>query len=149
MDGTVIVPTYDWTSFLGEHVEKCTGIKSYHHLHFSSTARGHVFVRERSDSPEVDINLLKDDWSPSADVLPDRVPPKGLSLTRQWYLYNKIREFCPDSVKDTTLSAPERARSCGYCPYHLLFSLCHFSSSLTTTLAAAAATSTTIAHHLS
>ena len=29
MDRTVIVPSYDWTSFLAEHVGKCVGIKSF------------------------------------------------------------------------------------------------------------------------
>lgn len=105
-DGTVVVTTYDWTSFLEEHVDKCVGIKSFHHLLFSSAAKGHVSVRERSDSPEEDILLLKDAWSPSASDLPPVLTPKGLNLTRQWYLYNKIREFCPDNVKDTTCPRP-------------------------------------------
>ena len=106
MDGTVVVPTYDWTSFLAEHVVKCTGIKSFHHLRFDSSAPGHVFAREKSDSPEVDINLIKDDWHPSASELPDIVPPKGLGEVRQWYMYHRIREFVDDKHKDATCPKP-------------------------------------------
>ena len=108
MDGTVVVPAYNWTSFMAEYVEKCTGIKSYHHFRFDSSAPGHVFTREKSDSSEVDINLLKDDWRPSASQLPVRVPPKGLGLVRQWYMYNKIREFVTDKHEDTTCHAKSR-----------------------------------------
>ena len=59
-EGTVIVPTYDWQTFLYQHTTKLVGIKSIHHLRFSSEHKGHVFARLRSDSEEVDFNLLKD-----------------------------------------------------------------------------------------
>ena len=106
MDGTVIVPTYDWTSCLAEHVGKCVGIKALHNLRFPSTHKGHVFVREKSDSPELAVKLLKDEWSPLATDLPEHVSSSGLSLSRQWYLYNKIREFCPQECKDQTCPEP-------------------------------------------
>ena len=35
MDGTVIVPSYDWTTFLAKHINRCVGIKSFHHLRFT------------------------------------------------------------------------------------------------------------------
>ena len=98
-DGRVIVPTYDWQT-LYEHTKKLVGIKSFHHLRFSSTSKGHVFARLKSDSPEVDYNLLKDKWSPTATVLPERLTPSGLNPARQWYLFQKIREFCPEEAKD-------------------------------------------------
>ena len=50
MDGTVIVPSYDWTTFLAEHIDKCVGIKSFHHLRFTAKHKGHVFAREKLDS---------------------------------------------------------------------------------------------------
>ena len=39
-DSRVIVPTYDWQTFLYEHTKKLVGIKSFHHLRFSSTNKG-------------------------------------------------------------------------------------------------------------
>ena len=101
-DGTVIVPTYDWQTFLYEHTKKLVGIKSFHHLRFSSTTKRYVFARLKSDSPEVDFNLLKDEWTPTATDLPERLTPSGLSPARQWYLFQKIREFCPEEA--TTLA---------------------------------------------
>ena len=103
---TVIVPTYDWQTFLYEHTKKLVGIKSFHHLRFSSTNKGHVFARLKSDAPEVDFNLLKDKWTPSPTVLPERLNPSGLSPARQWYLFQKIREFCPEEAKDVTCPMP-------------------------------------------
>ena len=105
-DGRVIVPTYDWQTFLYEHTKKLVGIKSFHHLRFSSTSKGHVFARLKSDSPEVDYNLLKDKWSPTATVLPERLTPSGLNPAHQWYLFQKIREFCPEEAKDVTCPMP-------------------------------------------
>jgi len=105
-DGTVIVPTYDWQTFLYEHTKKLVGIKSFHHLRFSSTTKGHVFARLKSDSPEVDFNLLKDEWTPTATDLPERLTPSGLSPARQWYLFQKIREFCPEEARDITCPKP-------------------------------------------
>ena len=89
MDGTVTVPTYDWTAFLAEYIGKCVGIKSFHHLRFSADHKGCVFVREKSDSPKVAVKLHKDDWSPDPTDLPERIMPLGLSPARQWYLFNK------------------------------------------------------------
>ena len=106
MDGTVHVPVYDWASYLGERLQKWPGIKSLHHLRFSKDHPGHVFVKERSDSPEIDHDLLKDVWSPAATDLPQRVMPSGLTPTRQMYLYQKIREYCPDECKDVTCPEP-------------------------------------------
>ena len=105
-DGTIIVPTYSWTSFLGDHISKCVGIKSFHHLRFSASHKGSVFVREKSDSPKVKMKLLKDNWSPLATELPELIRPSGLTPSRQWYLYNKIREFCPDESKNITCPEP-------------------------------------------
>ena len=101
-EGSVIVPTYDWQTFLYEHTRKLVGIKSFHHLRFSSTNKGHVFARLKSDAPEIDFNLLKHEWSPTATVLPEHLTPSGLSPARQWYLFHKIREFCPEEAKDIT-----------------------------------------------
>ena len=106
MDGTVHVPVYDWASYLGERLQKLPGIKSLHHLRFSKDHPGHVFVKERSDSPEIVHDLLKDVWSPAATDLPQRVTPSRLTPTRQMYLYQKIREYCPDECKDVTCPEP-------------------------------------------
>ena len=85
---------------------KCVGIKALHHLRFSSSHKGYVFARERSNSQEEAIIILKDNWSPLATDLPPHILPSGCSPSRQWYPYNKIREFCPDQCKDHTCPKP-------------------------------------------
>ena len=44
-------------------------------------------MKEQADSPEKRFDLLKDSWSPSAHELPPVISPHGLSVKRQWYLY--------------------------------------------------------------
>ena len=84
----------------------CVVINAFHHLRLSSSHKGSVFVKERSDSQEEAIRLLKDNWSLLATDLAPRILPSGLSPYRQWYLYNKIREFWPDQCKDHTCPKP-------------------------------------------
>ena len=103
--GQVLVPAYDWQSFFSENFIKLKGIKKLHHLRFTSNSPGCVFVKEKSDSAEVKISLLKS-AHPDFHSRPSRLLPTGLSLQRQWYLHDKIREFCPDETKDQVCPKP-------------------------------------------
>ena len=44
-DGSIIVPSYDWTGFLAPHMKKIVGIKNFHHFRMSSSSPGDVFQR--------------------------------------------------------------------------------------------------------
>ena len=91
-DGNVIVPMYDWSTFLSDHFTRLVGIKKLHHFYCCADKPG-VVVRELVDSPTFTLDLLDDKyWTPSADDLPSRIVPKGLSIERRSYLYQKIRE---------------------------------------------------------
>ena len=104
-EGEVLVPTYEWTSFLVPLFRRIPGIKKIHHFHFESS--GTVQVSEWSDTAVKNIKVLRDEATlPPADMLPDLVQPRGLSPERQWYLYHKIREFCPPSARDATCPLP-------------------------------------------
>ena len=112
-NGNVKVKMYDWITFFEDHVVKSAlkGIKSYSHFRFSSKEPGTVYVRQSCDvsSGERRINLLKDmSWRPSATDLPDEIIPEGLSLTRQWYLHDKIREFVPAELQDLVCPLPRK-----------------------------------------
>ena len=51
------------------------------------------------------ITLFKDpSWTSTPGELV--IVPPGLSLERQWYLHDKIREFCPDHCKDLVCPRP-------------------------------------------
>ena len=66
-----------------------------------------VVAKINSDSKdEKKVNLLKSSWKPTPSQLPPRVVPKGLSPQRQWYLYDKIREFCPEEDREITCPMP-------------------------------------------
>ena len=75
---------------------------------------GSVDVRLESDSVSEHVELLIDrTWTPSITQLPTVVPPSGLPLERQWYLYSHIREYCSDEVKDEVCPRPVTPLSSG------------------------------------
>ena len=112
-DGSIIVPTYNWTDFFATRMKKIAGIKKFYHFRASSSSPGDVFVRVRSDSAEVRFPLLKEPWTLDADKLPSVIPPHGLSADRQWYLYESIRPFCPDEDRDTVCPLPSVPKPAG------------------------------------
>ena len=107
-DGTTVVPVFDWSSFFATRFRKLPGIKKIHHLRFPSSDPGVVYVKTHSDEEEVKFNLLKksSQMSPDPSEYPERVQPKGLSAERQWYLFDQIREFCPEGDRDVTCPRP-------------------------------------------
>ena len=113
-NGETIVPTYNWSDFFDLYAIKTAlkGIKRLQHLHFSHRFPGKVKVANEVDGIERTITLLKDpSWTPTPEGLPDVIVPPGLSLERQWYLHDKIREFCPDHCKDLVCPRPTESMS--------------------------------------
>ena len=107
------MPTYDWTDFLAPRLKKITGLKKYHHFQVLSSSPGSVFVKEQSDTPEVEIKLLKEPWNPDPNTLPSVIPPHGLSIERHWYLHEQIRPFCAEEDKDTVCPLPSAPKPGG------------------------------------
>jgi len=108
-DGTTYVPFYNWSNFFDPHMVQTAlrGISQMHHFRFSASHPGVVFVKNSCSDEEKRIKLLKTTtWQPTLDDMPDVIAPPGLPLERQWYLYNKIREFCPDEDKDIVCPKP-------------------------------------------
>ena len=98
-DGSVIVNAYSWQEYFANYCTKVVGIKKLHHVRVDSTHPGYIFVKEKSGSMEEKRCILKDKtWSPTAEQLPPVLSPSSLSLQRQWYLYEKIWEFCPETL---------------------------------------------------
>ena len=107
--GEMLVPMYDWSSYFDDITVKTAlkGITQMHHFHFSKSFPGKVKVRNNTDDNWRTINLLKDpSWRPSS--LPKQLIPPGLSLERQWYLHDKIREFCPEHCRDLVCPEPSQ-----------------------------------------
>ena len=105
-DGSIVVPTYNWTNFLASHFKKIIGIKKLHHLHSTSLEPGVCYVKERVDTQQTQIQLLKSPWMPDGSDLPSIIQPKGLSPERQWYLHDQIGPFCPENDRNITCPFP-------------------------------------------
>ena len=99
--GNVIVPVRDWADFLSPKFRWLIGIKKYHHFQFSTSFPSVVKLKVHSGGEEQQ-SLLKDPtWTLAATDLPPVIQPTGLSLERQqYYLFEKIRDFCREDVQD-------------------------------------------------
>ncbi|XP_078365996.1 uncharacterized protein LOC144650219 [Oculina patagonica] len=106
-DGRVIVPVYDWASFLGGYFKKIPNILKYHHFRFSVDEPGKVYCKEKRSSAEQSFMLLKDpSVRPPPAVLPPEISPEGLNDERKSYLYREIRQFCKFGTEDFVAPAP-------------------------------------------
>lgn len=109
LDGTTFVPTYYWSDFFEGIMKKTAlkGISKLQHFRFSTAKPGMVYVKESSSAVEREIQLVRNTtWQPSPHELPEVVQPNGLSAERKQYLYEKIREFCPDNKKESVCPIP-------------------------------------------
>ena len=109
--GEVIVSMYDWHTYFTNKTVKTAlkGITQMHHFQFSSEHPGKVVVQESTTDGKRTISLLKDpSWRPSD--LPQQLSPPGLSFERQYYLNDKIWEFCPEYCQDAVCPKPHQPR---------------------------------------
>ena len=98
--GEIIIQTYDWTWVSDKKIPLIT---KHHHFKFYSSNPGTVTVKEYSDSQENVYALTHS----TLIGLPETVHPRGLSLERQWYLHDKIREFCSPETRDLVCPEPQ------------------------------------------
>lgn len=103
--GEILVPMYNWSSFFQPHFKPLPHLKKYHHFNFTCTCTG-VTVKEFSDSDTTTINIITSNWAPSFSDLPNEITPIGLSEERKTYLYNHVREFCPEELRDMVFPPP-------------------------------------------
>jgi hypothetical protein len=102
----------NWSDWLAQYFNVIPNITSYHHFLISKQERGTVKLKQDIDAKEITINLINTDGFPynaenKPPKLPSRLMPKGLSLERQWYLYDQIRMHIPDGQdKDKTCPKP-------------------------------------------
>lgn len=106
-NGRVIVPIYDWISFLGQYFKKLPNITKFHHFRFSQENPSMVFYKGFVSSPEQSFMLLKRNIIlPPSLTLPNKINPEGLTEERKNYLYRKIRQFCKTGTEDLVAPAP-------------------------------------------
>ena len=105
-DRSMIVPMYNWSTLLASHFKKIVGIKKFHHFRMLSSTPGILYVKEHTDTEEVSLTLLRDNWQPNSASLPPRLEPQDLSNDRKWYLYEHIHQFYADEQKDVACPRP-------------------------------------------
>ena len=109
-DGRVIVPSRDWAGFLSPHFRRLDGIKQYHHFCFERDRPGVVFLRRTATAEEEERQMWVA-WTPSSGIKPPSITPQGLSYERRKYLFEKIREYCRNNVKDIVCPHPTEPAS--------------------------------------
>lgn len=103
--GDVFVPSYDWQEKLG-HFRPVPHLKKYHNLIFSNAHPGVVQCYTDSSDKVGESFTVCSDRSVS-DKLPTQLYADGLAKSRKDYLFQKIRNFCPDHAKDILFPASE------------------------------------------
>ena len=100
---------------VGTHEAEILLIKQKHHFNINSNDV-QIYIKETSTSNSTTINLLRShDVIPPKETLPEQLYPKGVSAERQWYLYDKIRQYCAEDSKNKTCPLPDIPRPSTLC----------------------------------
>ena len=99
----------DWSKWLSSYFNQIKGIANYHHFVIKNENNDSIILKERVDSAGKSFKLLKKpvDFKSSRMYPPSCLTPAGLSLERQWYLYEQIRMHIPSTIdQDVTCPKP-------------------------------------------
>jgi len=98
---------YEWQSFFAPVFRNIPNITKYHHFYFSADEPGVVHLRELADKEEVTFHMLRQpDFAFPLGEMPEPTANKGIPLDRQWYLYEKVRPYCPEETADLVCPKP-------------------------------------------
>lgn len=104
----------NWSSWLLKFFRKIPDITSYLHLKVVKNKRGIVSLKKAINGFDPEVYLLKREvpfGKNRAFRFPSKIVPKGLSLERQWYLYEQIRTHIPhEPDKDMTCPKPKKSK---------------------------------------
>ena len=110
-DGSVLVPCYDWQTFLSVFFNKIPNVTDYQHYVFTKDKPGIVNCSIRLQDKAVRCDILKKKAQPIVPgQLPDVVQPNGFSAERESYLYKEIRQFCEEGTEDLVAPTPKSKR---------------------------------------
>lgn len=89
---------YDWAVYLSQYFKCIPSLKKYHHFCMSSDKPGVILLKEYATDNGHEVNIMKKNaLVPNGCHLPEIIEPKGLDPSRQWYLYDEVRQFCLNS----------------------------------------------------
>lgn len=97
------VTWYQWDSYLKPFYRPLVGITQFHHFIICTDC---VKTKKFADSEDVDtFHLL---LKPIDSEMPETIQPVGLTLERQWYIYQNLRSLVTDPGKvDITAPLPK------------------------------------------
>jgi hypothetical protein len=101
----------EWDGFLARYFVKLDGFKKVHHVRFTRDKPGIVQWKQSLQDALRDFNLTKQIISASiyagmAFENVSAITPEGLSLERQWYLYESNRPHVSQSCRDIACPLP-------------------------------------------
>ena len=100
-NGTVLIPTYNWISYLQTFFRKVPQLKTYHHFRFDSDFPTTVICKQYWSSEERALDLLKSGGTvPRPQLLPPIINPTGITRERADYRYKEIQEFYSPGTED-------------------------------------------------
>ncbi|XP_064636957.1 uncharacterized protein LOC135493509 [Lineus longissimus] len=102
--GSVIVPMYNWDTYLSDYFRKLPSIKPLHHI--ECRRDGSVICKEMSESQPVTHRILKVDATDVPHAKAPVIIPAGLSDQRKAYLHKEIREFVAEEFQDLVCPDP-------------------------------------------
>ncbi|CAG8483999.1 45564_t:CDS:1 [Gigaspora margarita] len=91
---------YKWSKILSQFFTPIPSILKQYHFILSSKNVGKVEIRTTNDSTSKEINIARANSIPCMkDAFPEVIPAREISLKRQWYLYEEIRQHVQDPFK--------------------------------------------------
>jgi hypothetical protein len=100
----------DWTTWLKQFFKKLPEITSYRHFKITKSKPGIVELKTEIGGSSLEVSIYKKDVvfkKGKKYRLPLKITPNGLSLERQWYLYDQIRSHIPgEKEKNATCPKP-------------------------------------------
>jgi hypothetical protein len=99
----------NWSEWLSCYFKPIKGITDYQHFIIRDKNKSSITLKKNIDSEGKPFEMLKKpvDFKNSRIYPPESLAPAGLSLERQWYLYEQIRMHIPNDIdKDCTCPQP-------------------------------------------
>nr|XP_022908321.1 uncharacterized protein LOC111419695 isoform X2 [Onthophagus taurus] len=85
---------YEWDSYLKPFYKSLIGITQFHHFIITTD-----YVKPKQFADSEDVQSFQLLLKPIDGRMPEIIQPTGLSLERQWYIYNNLRSLVSDASK--------------------------------------------------